>query len=264
MAAVAACFAIGDANASHPDIFRSFRFIPSRSTLEVTGGFAGIEETFHARGTFDLITGFEEGVSCDALGCPPTPTHIPFAQFENVDAWLIPDSPLAYVWDLDNTLNLSGLNGTFELGSPNRFFFRGVEGQDQPFRLKAVLDGRLLHMFGENDEGCCDFFHYKFKALAYLTPHADSNLDGTVDAADYVASRKGLGQTSTGFGGGATAGSDYDLWRTDFGVSVDFDEFLAADAFSAAVPEPSSLVLLLITALSLAARCQRRAIECSR
>ena len=67
-AALATWFAIGDAAASHPDFLRNYRFIPSRSTLEVTGGFAGIDETSHVRGTFGLVTGYEDGVSCTALG----------------------------------------------------------------------------------------------------------------------------------------------------------------------------------------------------
>ena len=78
------------AAASHPDILRNYRFIPSRSTLDVTGGFAGIDETFHAFGKFGLVTGYEEGVSCTALGC--FPTHVPFAEFVDVDAWLVPES----------------------------------------------------------------------------------------------------------------------------------------------------------------------------
>jgi hypothetical protein len=46
--------------------------------------------------------------------------HIPYAEFVDVDSWLIPDSPLTYLLDLDDTLNLSGLAGTFGNVGPNR------------------------------------------------------------------------------------------------------------------------------------------------
>jgi hypothetical protein len=256
VAALVVSLAVVDASASHPDILRNYRFIPSRSTLEVTGGFAGIEQTYHARGTFGLVTGFEEGVTCAAIGCPPPP-HIPFAEFVDVDAWLHPDGPLTYVLNLDETLNLSGLDGTFSTSSPERLHFRGLEGQGWPFRLTAVRHGRLLHLFGENEEGCCDFFHYKFNAIAYQTPYADANLDGTVDAADYVAMRKSIDPAVTE--GGSGSSSDLDLWLASFGDSIDFDAIMAEATSASAVPEPATIGLLMIGAWASTGGRRRRA-----
>jgi hypothetical protein len=249
IAILAVEFAAGHAAASHPDILRNYRFIPSRSILEVTGGFAGIQETFHARGTFGLVTGYEEGVSCAAIGCPD-PSHIPFAKFVDVDAWLHPDSPLTYVWNLDDTLNLSGLHGTFHNTAPNRLFFRGEDGQGQPFHLTAVLHDRLLHMFGGNEPGCCDFFQYRFKALAYLTPRADFNFDGAVDGGDYLLWRKTVGRSGTGLAAdgnedGVVNAGDYEIWRTQFGQAVDFSQFDGAELNTGAVPEPKTTALAL-------------------
>jgi hypothetical protein len=258
VAALAVSFFVGDAAASHPDILRNYRFIPSRSTLEVTGGFAGVDETYRARGTFGLVTGFEEGVTCAAIGCPP-PSHVPFAEFVDVDAWLHPDGPLTYVLDLDQTLNLSGLEGTFSTTSPERLHFRGEEGQSWPFRLTAVRHGRLLHLFGENDEACCDFFHYKFNAIAYQTPYADANLDGIVDAADYVAMRKSIDAPLSDTGSGSSSEGDLDLWLSSFGDSVDFDAFTTEAASSSAVPEPASIGMLLCCILILSGRFRRSA-----
>lgn len=253
-----ASFAIGDASASHPDILREYRFIPSHSTLQVTGGLAGVDDVFHARGTFGLVTGFEEGVSCAAIGCPD-PSHIPFARFVDVKSWLHPSGPFPDDGNLDRTLNLSGLDGTFETSAPYRLQFRGKEGQGWPFWLTAVQHGPLLHMFGENDEGCCDFFHYKFNALAYLRPHADSNLDGKVDAADYVVSRKLPDQGAASSGSAGSASDDFDLWLANFGDSVDFDQCMAAETGSPAAPEPITLALLLIGASALPDTVIRRA-----
>jgi len=240
------------AAASHPDILRNYRFIPSRSTLDVTGGFAGWDQTFHAFGTFGLVTGYEEGVSCTALGC--LPTHVPFAEFVDVRAWLVPDSPLAFVWNLDQTLNLTGLEGTFS--DPNRLFFHGEDGQGQPFRLQATIRGPLIHLVGENDPGCCDFFEYKFNALAHLAPYADFNLDGFIDLQDINLLMTHVG-TETGAtfeqgdadGDGDVDGDDILAWQRQVGTAVSLSEFDEAGFGSAGVPEPATFVMVALAAL---------------
>jgi hypothetical protein len=83
------------ATAQDVAIHRDFQFIPSHSTLIVEGGIAGptFNQTYHAAGSFGLDSGYESGVSCLTLGCPPPPTHIPFARFDDVHALLIPPTP---------------------------------------------------------------------------------------------------------------------------------------------------------------------------
>ncbi|MEX2092903.1 MAG: dockerin type I domain-containing protein [Pirellulales bacterium] len=254
--------------ASHPDVLRNYRFIPSRSTLELTGGFAGFDETFHAFGTFGLVTGYEEGFSCLAIGCPPPPTHIPFADFVDVQSRLVPVGPLFDEQDLDGTLNLSGLHGTFT--TPNRLHFHGVDGQGAPFRLEATLAGRLIHLVGANDPPCCDFFNYRFDAYAHLAPFADFNFDGNVDSADYTAWRDHLGTTSDATleqgdadGDGDVDAADYAVWRQDQGTAIDMTAFAeVGGAALAAVPEPASFLLLAGGALMLVVkplRLNRRA-----
>ncbi len=65
----------------------------------------------------------------------------------------------------------------------------------------------------------------------------DFNLSGTVDSADYVVWRKGLGAVYTP--------DDYFVWRAHFGQSAGSGSG-AATSGSAAIPEPTSLVLLLL------------------
>ena len=65
----------------------------------------------------------------------------------------------------------------------------------------------------------------------------DFNGDGSVDAADYVVWRKGLGTTYTQ--------ADYDVWRAHFGQTAGSGSGASAIA---AVPEPTTLVLLMFTA----------------
>jgi hypothetical protein len=236
-----------------PDMLRHYRFIPTRSSLEVTGGFAGIEQKFFPYGTFDLHTGYR----FDPRAFPSE--YLPFAKFEleQWDSWLVPDSPLAYVWSTDDTLNLSGLNGWFRPGEPNHLFFRGVDGQGQPFKLVAVQRGRLLHLMGENDPGCCDFFHYKFDAFAHLAPYADFNIDGRVDRGDLDLLLANMGKRADARfeqgdadGDGDVDGADFLTWQREIGEATPLSAFagdsLAEASFSAAaVPEPTALLLAL-------------------
>jgi hypothetical protein len=64
----------------------------------------------------------------------------------------------------------------------------------------------------------------------------DYNLDGTVDAADYVVWRKNDGTQS-----------GYDIWRANFGKAADGGAALpSANPLPAAAPESVTLVMMLI------------------
>jgi hypothetical protein len=65
----------------------------------------------------------------------------------------------------------------------------------------------------------------------------DFNHDGTVDAADYVVWRKGLGTTYTQ--------DDYNIWRANFGRTTGGGSFARANA---AVPEPATAILCVLGA----------------
>jgi PEP-CTERM motif len=73
----------------------------------------------------------------------------------------------------------------------------------------------------------------------------DFNLDGLVDAADYLVWRKGFGTTYTE--------ADYDLWRAHFGENASTGATLGG----AAVPEPGAAALLLF-GLGFLLRCSGR------
>jgi probable HAF family extracellular repeat protein len=79
-----------------------------------------------------------------------------------------------------------------------------------------------------------------------LTPipiPGDFNFDGTVDAADYVVWRKGVGVEPTQ--------ENYNLWRTHFGQTAG-----SGSLADVTVPEPASALLLIVGALAI--RRERR------
>jgi PEP-CTERM motif len=92
----------------------------------------------------------------------------------------------------------------------------------------TAADGNLDHVVD-----AADYVVWR-KALS----PGDFNLDGKVDAADYLVWRKNNGSAA-----------DYDLWRTHFGESISSGSGSSIE--SASVPEPSTLLLFGIGAISL-------------
>jgi hypothetical protein len=77
----------------------------------------------------------------------------------------------------------------------------------------------------------------------------DYNRNGDVDAADYVVWRDTLGQMGTGLaadgdGSGEIDASDYSVWKMHFGETI-----TSGSASIRVVPEPVTLVLLLLAAV---------------
>jgi hypothetical protein len=78
----------------------------------------------------------------------------------------------------------------------------------------------------------------------------DYNGNGVVDAADYVVWRKSFGQSGSGLAADGNGNStidapDYDFWRARFGNVIG----LAAGGITAAVPEPTTIALVIFCGL---------------
>ena len=99
-------------------------------------------------------------------------------------------------------------------------------------------DGRSVIGYGTNPQGNTEGW------IAYLGPSApipgDFNNDGTVDAADYVVWRNGLGATYTQ--------THYNLWRAHFGqtAATAAAHVWAAGSSTPAVAEPATLTLFAL------------------
>jgi hypothetical protein len=101
--------------------------------------------------------------------------------------------------------------------------------------------------------------------LAFSTPLAgDFDQNGVVDAADYVAWRKGLGTDYTH--------DDYEVWRAHFGTgssgigagsgAAGYPLGASAEPLPAIIPERSTAPVLLVGILGLAACCRIARSDC--
>jgi hypothetical protein len=105
--------------------------------------------------------------------------------------------------------------------------------------------GRAGIVHNENHDTVPGAFRF---AAAQDTPFVDTlagdfNNDGSVDAADYVVWRKSLGSQE-----------DYNIWRMNFGRPSEAAAAVSLAGASAAVPEASSVVLVLLAAVLYAPR----------
>jgi hypothetical protein len=108
-------------------------------------------------------------------------------------------------------------------------------------------NGDLVFKFGVANGGLITApVNYITTALA-----GDYNHNGVVDAADYVLWRKTLNQTGAGLpadgnNNGTVDQADYNIWRTNFGRPPGSG---ASTGIAASVPEPTTLVLMVLSSL---------------
>jgi hypothetical protein len=254
---------VNQATAQPPDILRDYRFVTSHSKVLVSDNDSTTSDLRLAiAGRFGLVTGYDYGVD-------PTskiPTLVPHAEFVDVKAILFNPLSLAPTpvpgWDLDKTLNLTGLDGTFHVGDPTRLYFHGVDGQGAPINLQAGVHDPLIHIVGANDPLCAtcapDLHGYKIDAVGLLRNRADYNGNGMIDAADYLIWRKTQMTSSMTDDGSQIEidSQDYlDVWRAEFGQVIGSAGSTLTDT---AVPEPATFALAYAAAVFMLVRRARR------
>ncbi len=215
-----------------PDIAEHFHLLPGQSSLSITGGIAGIEQSYSIEGEFDLIRFFDRRTRK--------------ARFDNADLLspIIAGFP-AYI-DVDELLQFEQMEGEIlPLGAPFEVIeFNGQTFDGQRFRMFTANVGPWLFLQGESipTSNNADFFNYGIEALARTAPWEDRNDDGIVNAADYTIMRdEGAGPESL------------DQWREQYGqVTPELEEmqFLfssaVATATATALPEASGLLLIIL------------------
>lgn len=118
--------------------------------------------------------------------------------------------------------------------SEDGLFWRQFAQYDRPDLPATLKVGITQASFGR---GSVSATVDSFTIRPYGDLYGDFNGDGTVDSADYVVWRDGLGERYTQ--------SDYGVWRLNYGQSV------AAMSRTDAVPEPTSMVGVGVVLLTL-------------
>jgi hypothetical protein len=85
-----------------------------------------------------------------------------------------------------------------------------------------------------------------------LEAGGDYNRDGVVNAADYIVWRNSLGDTGVPPGDGADGDQDGEITQNDYDIWVNnYGRGISGAAASAAVPEPTAAVLILLAGLEM-------------
>ncbi|MGI9324656.1 MAG: hypothetical protein ACR2PZ_05505 [Pseudomonadales bacterium] len=268
-ASLFAVLTVSSSVAQPPDRLSNYRFLPRHSILHVQGGFAGFDIEANIFGKFGLVEGFRYG--SDEPSISPVPSLEPYAKFVDVKARAINPTDFGpYSFNLDDTLNLTGLKGKpLPVLAPfDVIQFRGEEGQGAPMNLTVVKFGRWLFMKGANEAPCCDFFDYEIRAIARRAPFANFTPDDRIDDRDLTAWRDAFSRDAGGDSDGDedSDGSDFLALQQQMGdeeTMPSFDDFEAMAAFAAqqasvaAVPEPTTFMLLIAASLFATLRSKR-------
>jgi hypothetical protein len=130
-----------------------------------------------------------------------------------------------------------------------------VPGADYSSAVSIAPNGDILGNFNYFTGDYSHSFAVLWKVVTEpVTGDYDEN--GTVDAADYVVWRNTLGDTGTGLAAdgnnnGQIEAGDYDVWRAHFGQTAT-NTIVATSNFSEAIPEPSSILLLIPALIGIA------------
>jgi hypothetical protein len=246
---------VHQAAADPPLYLHDYHFIPSKTTVHVTGGPSDYNLNLTIAGVFGLVTGYNEELDPTAQ----VPTLEPYAQFVDVHGILYNPQSAAPLplpgWDLDKTLNMSGWTGTFSADDPNQLFFLGADGQGVAMRVEADINGGWLHLTGGSSDPVGSHpVLYQINALAHLAPFPDFNGDGVITTADVVSMQQALTApqvfesqhylSSDDFTALGDINGDGQVTNADLQALLDY--LKAGGGSTNPVPEPASWILATV------------------
>ena len=136
----------------------------------------------------------------------------------------------------NTNMTLRAFRNNMLLGSVTGFQVSEVQHVTQQDRFYGVIDfngiDRIVIQAESDNDWAMD--HLQYGAVPEAISLGDFNLDGVVDAADYVVWRKTDGTQS-----------GYDTWRMHFGETLGNGSGATANV---TVPEPATLVMLIMAA----------------
>jgi len=160
------------------------------------------------------------------------------------------------IGDFIEVLTASNIVGTFELAGDAQGFLLLSSPTSLALYFGPPLPGDY-DLNGVIDDADYNVWKASFGSEVVLA--ADGNNNGIVDAADYTVWRDSLSQTGTGLaadGDQMVTVADYGTWNTSFGQTAGSG---AAASANAAVPEPTTAVMLMLAAAGWCLRTHRAA-----
>lgn len=216
-----------------------YRLSPERSSLLLSGGFAGLHDTYSLDGTFGI----------------DYPTHA------EEDLRTVSLFDVEITLSGDGNLDGSGLDWQFDLSTFEGSFvhdgtvqFRGQDRQGADFTLALTLGNASVSLAGENSPPCCDFFSYDLDIGATIVQHLQHGRHDLVILVQHFGQHSDAITIEHGDWSGDQIVSLHDLAM----VQPHMQENHAAAPAPAAVPEPNALLLMFIGGLGLCARRSKR------
>lgn len=110
----------------------TYAFLSEQSKVVKVGGFAGVHETYHIEGQFELSVDFDAGT----------------AWFGQVDANLVNESGLLYERSLGIIFNMAELLGTVVDDTIIEFVGKTTDGMESTILLTLTFRGDSTHLAG--------------------------------------------------------------------------------------------------------------------
>jgi sulfatase modifying factor 1 len=225
--------------------------------------FIPTEDEWYKAAFYDPAAGhywtYPTGTNTPPTSAPPGSTPNTANVYDKITGYAVTgstslDSSQNYLTDVGAYSASASPYGTFDqagnVGEWNEtrieVSYQGERGSDWRNAVEfASFDGRIINEWPTNESNNLGF------RVATVQVSSDFNGNGIVDAADYTVWRDTLGRyVPIGTGGDANLNGmidpgDYAVWAMHFGQNS------ASGAGSAAVPEPSGLILILSTVVVL-------------